>query len=726
MIKTSVFVVAAILSVSGALAAADGVRLTAAAGVVQMRIEVVSASGTTLYDSEWKSGNVLDSTMPVLPYGSYGLRISTRDLEGRLAEKQSTLRVAPDGMSIDPAAASDLKITATLHDGETGQLVTTSGDLSFRFGDYLNRKDTEAMRLSPEGNLDVKGWIRPGQGIVFADGSVLSSATAASIMRTRASRPPEESADAKLHPKSDVTGTGTPNQVTKWIDTGGTLGDSAISEVSGAVKIGTNTAQGQLQIAGAANQDIFSGMGPNIVSGPAMNYGYAGQSFGVGAGFFNVRPASGATGVNPSLRFMTINQERMIVTNTGDVGIATTAPAARLHVVGSPGTSSLYDIGGNAPDVMRIIGGNGGNGRGRGGDGGGVLIQGGNTGDGDNLGLGGAIRLEPGIPYGKVVMAAANNTGVAIGDPTFWTPIYFKLQVNGDVLLGNPNPLSSLPTPRLQVVTPNARGLRVETGTSGDKVASFGALGRFEIDAPNVGGGRLEVTEAGSVGIGTNGPTEKLHVSGGKVRWSNSLLTEDQGGAIELGGTDTIAGGAAATPYIDFHGQNAAAEDFNVRLVNDANHMLHVVGGLTIDGPVIKPFGSFRIDHPLDPENKYLYHSFVESPDMKNIYDGVARVDEKGQATVDLPEWFEALNQDFRYQLTAIGKPSPSLYIAEEIEGNRFKIGGGTPGTKVSWQVTGIRHDAAANAHRIRVEEDKPAAERGKLAYPIDQQNRTN
>jgi len=80
------------------------------------------------------------------------------------------------------------------------------------------------------------------------------------------------------------------------------------------------------------------------------------------------------------------------------------------------------------------------------------------------------------------------------------------------------------------------------------------------------------------------------------------------------------------------------------------------------------------------------------------------------------------LNEDFRYQLTAVGKPSPGLYIAEEVQNNRFKIGGGSPGAKISWQVTGIRHDAFANAHRVVVEESKPAAERGTLLYPREHQ----
>ncbi len=81
----------------------------------------------------------------------------------------------------------------------------------------------------------------------------------------------------------------------------------------------------------------------------------------------------------------------------------------------------------------------------------------------------------------------------------------------------------------------------------------------------------------------------------------------------------------------------------------------------------------FKIDHPLDPANKYLSHASVESSDMKNIYDGVVTLDSNGAATVTLPDWFEALNQDFRYQLTAIGAPGPDLYIATEVRATALR-----------------------------------------------------
>ncbi len=140
-------------------------------------------------------------------------------------------------------------------------------------------------------------------------------------------------------------------------------------------------------------------------------------------------------------------------------------------------------------------------------------------------------------------------------------------------------------------------------------------------------------------------------------------------------------------------------------------------GDVSITGNVSKGGGSFRIDHPLDPANKYLSHSFVESPDMKNVYDGAVTTDQNGEATVMLPDYFEALNRDFRYQLTVIGQFAQAI-VASKIKDNRFTIKTDRPGVEVSWQVTGIRQDAYANKHRIQVEEEKSERERGYYLHP--------
>jgi len=103
---------------------------------------------------------------------------------------------------------------------------------------------------------------------------------------------------------------------------------------------------------------------------------------------------------------------------------------------------------------------------------------------------------------------------------------------------------------------------------------------------------------------------------------------------------------------------------------------------------------------------------------MKTIYDGLVVLDSNGEAVVDLPPWFEALNMDFRYQLTPIGSPSPGLFVGQKIQQGRFRISGGHPNGEVCWQVTGIRQDVWAKAHRVAVERDKPASERGHYMHP--------
>ena len=110
-------------------------------------------------------------------------------------------------------------------------------------------------------------------------------------------------------------------------------------------------------------------------------------------------------------------------------------------------------------------------------------------------------------------------------------------------------------------------------------------------------------------------------------------------------------------------------------------------------GHISKGSGTFVIDHPLDPFNKLLFHSFLESPDAKNLYDGIAKLDKDGSARVTLPKYFEALNTDFRYQLKPVGAPMPLLHVLSEVSDNSFAIGGGVAGGKVSWQVTGTRKD---------------------------------
>jgi hypothetical protein len=114
----------------------------------------------------------------------------------------------------------------------------------------------------------------------------------------------------------------------------------------------------------------------------------------------------------------------------------------------------------------------------------------------------------------------------------------------------------------------------------------------------------------------------------------------------------------------------------------------------------------------------YLHHSFVESSERKNVYDGIAELDHNGECTVQLPDWFEAINEECRYQLTPIGAPSPDLHVAQEVTDNQFGIAGGKPGAKISWQVTGTRRDPWARANPMVVAEVKDEHDTGFYVHP--------
>ena len=254
--------------------------------------------------------------------------------------------------------------------------------------------------------------------------------------------------------------------------------------------------------------------------------------------------------------------------------------------------------------------------------------------------------------------------------------------------------------------------------TSGDlsNATAIGAYARVSSSNSLVLGGTGEF--AVKVGIGVPAPTEGLDVNGNirindhdiYLGGSNGPTAQGLGwyGSGKQFKTTTFVDGPVL--YGDYGGALGTTSGSGTIALTWNNQ-----GNVIVSGVLVKSGGSFRIDHPLDPRNRYLSHSFVESPDMKNIYDGVITTDERGFAIVELPAWFEALNRDFRYQLTVIGSGDSwaRARIFREILENSFVIQTDMPATRVSWQVTGIRKDAWAEQNRIRVEEEKPVTERG-------------
>lgn len=234
----------------------------------------------------------------------------------------------------------------------------------------------------------------------------------------------------------------------------------------------------------------------------------------------------------------------------------------------------------------------------------------------------------------------------------------------------------------------------------------------FQVGTTAAPSTKMIIDKNGHVGIGIDptGSGIKLNVFSGSSA-SLAVSGTSSGNGIGVAGYSTNGTGV----YGETHTGSAAQAA--VYGSNPDGYAGIFFGKVQVTGLIEKPGGGFKIDHPLDPENKYLVHSFVESPDMKNLYDGTVTTDANGDAEVTLPDWFAALNRDFRYQLTCLGVFAQAI-IAEKIKNNRFKIKTSLPNVEVSWQVTGTRQDAWANQNRLPVEEAKPEGERGFYQNP--------
>lgn len=296
-------------------------------------------------------------------------------------------------------------------------------------------------------------------------------------------------------------------------------------------------------------------------------------------------------------------------------------------------------------------------------------------------------------------------------------------------------------------------GLRFGGGSSGETIASNRNVGlnRYGLDFYTSFSPRVSITQSGQMGIATQVPHNQFDVisrsngyaaiygggasassgsgqdggDGIDVYGGDADLTSDAGGGSGVFGTGGNSGSSAGSGGSFAAGRNTQDNSTGPAIVTFPASVGDplgwgagfLYGNVLVFGNLTELGGASRTDHPLDPANKYLSHSVVESSDMMNIYNGNIVTDASGEANVQMPDWFEALNQDFRYQLTVIGQFAQAI-VSEEIASGRFQIKTDKPNVKVSWQVTGIRHDAWANAHRIPVEETKSEKERGFYLTP--------
>ena len=422
-----------------------------------------------------------------------------------------------------------------------------------------------------------------------------------------------------------------------------------------------------------------------------------------------------------SMRFTVNNNERMRIDSSGNVGIGTTSPVGQLHLEDSSSAAInsiiLSNTDNTADNRVNIL-----------------FTTNDNSGDSD---VGSYIqsrftsRSTDGVS-GVLAFATANDGNNPIE--------HMRIDEAGDVGIGTTTPGNKLEVrdttdssatglgffvqnPSIEAT---AETLRVRGETSADALsitqAGSGNIAQFYDSNANP---TVTIDNDGNVGIGTTSPTYELTVNGDIGRDDNSSLkfrsgevadTKQQAFHFYTVTDGDPAGGFFAIKTKDDYTYLSTGRSY------ERNYFLRGGNDFSVDvqGALSKGSGSFLIDHPQDPKNKFLSHSFVESPEMRNMYYGQAETGSNKKAAIQLPDWWQALNgenkSEYNYQFTPIGEFC-DFYVSSEIEGNKFEVTSDKANCRFSWMVSGIRHDAFAETHRVVVVENKTGDEIGKCRH---------
>jgi hypothetical protein len=472
------------------------------------------------------------------------------------------------------------------------------------------------------------------------------------------------------------------------------------------------------------------------------------QAQGTGQELISFKDPSGATkwhinqdldGSKPGLNFVEtlVADGRLFLKAGGNVGIGTTTPGARLDVAGDAKFNGPLNVQGALTASGLEV-------RGIAKIGGDLSVTGKLTAasfTGDGAGLINVTPADSSVSASKLVPSAdslgkvsggkmvisGDNVGIGTANPGARLDVAGDAKFNGPLNVQGALTASGLAVSgiakiggdlsvmgKLSAASFTGDGAGLSNVIPADSSVSANKLVPSADSLSKVSGGTMFIN-GGNVGIGIpTAPGFKLDI-GDRIR-----LRQGNSGTAGIWlfqsavNADVAFFGMHDDNLIGFYGAFPINHGVGWGLTMRTDN-----GDVQIAGKLTAVVKSFKIDHPLDPANKYLSHSSVESPDVMNIYNGNIITDPEGNATVVLPDYFEALNGDFRYQLTVIGKLAQAT-VDSEIEHNRFTVKTNQPNVKVSWQVTGIRQDASAKAHRLPVEEDKPEAERGLFLHPED------
>jgi hypothetical protein len=262
-----------------------------------------------------------------------------------------------------------------------------------------------------------------------------------------------------------------------------------------------------------------------------------------------------------------------------------------------------------------------------------------------------------------------------------------------------------------------AIGVQGQSNSSG----GIGVRGVADASTGTGTGGWFETKSNDGDGIyawayATNGPTYGARIGSsspsgrGVLGWTNATSGTTYGvwGVSDSTSGRGVFGSAQADSGVNYgvRGQADSPNGFGV----------YSVGNFGASGTK-----SFRIDHPLDPENRYLLHYSAEGPDVLNVYTGNVVTDARGYATIRLPDYYGEINREPRYTLTVIdggGEDFVQVRVVRKILNNQFTIRTSAPNIEVSWEVKGIRNDPYVRNRPPLDVVAKEAHERGRYQHP--------